>query len=533
MLYQNIGNYIVLKNQIDYILLLSAKSAQYLNLPMKARADYRRIIKEYPQSRLISHAYFGIGSTYYFDKEYEKARKEWVKSFNSTKETLVKTEIRYWVGLSWYYQGEYDKAIDAFAAVEKTSTDKALLAQCRYFTGWSLFKQGKFGSAREAFQLIMDFPPSPKDALEAGILVGDCLYNDGEHEKALTYYKNAISSDSADIEIRYISFEKAASCYLLLDKIKEGITEYLTFLSSYGGEKELAFIISKKLAEFYEAIGDFNNQIKINNQITGLMSFRERRNNQIVFQNAEAYAKIGNYKKAIALYNDVAQASKGQIMEIEAYYNAALLSHEQRDYAESYKAFQKVIAITNGNERIPHALFYAGDALEKVGRPKDAEKIYARLLTEYPLSESTSLLRFRRGDDLFNAGKIDEAVQVFTEITNSVTGETGAKVFYKLGLCYMQKNDYPQAIIVFSQTEEKFGEYLNITAAALLEKGDALMKLNKKQEASALYKKLLKEFAAEKEILRTVEMRLKEMEQENTNVVPVPAEGSNEIKQTE
>ncbi|OIO80707.1 MAG: hypothetical protein COW11_06330 [Candidatus Omnitrophica bacterium CG12_big_fil_rev_8_21_14_0_65_43_15] len=229
----------------------------FFNAPnyKRAQAEFRRLLKAYPNSEFAPEAQYYVGLCYQKEEQYYQAFESYQKvieayPYSERVDKIIAEQFD--IGKLFYdgYKSKLfglailpstDKAVEIFEKIVENSAYGKYADSAQYYLGLSYKKMGQHKEAIDAFQKLLDEYPQSKLAEEAKFQIGQCYmkaapkpgYDQANTEESIREFKELVESNPEG--------EKTTDAVKILDKLKE---------------KKAESIYST--AKFYERISKFN-----------------------------------------------------------------------------------------------------------------------------------------------------------------------------------------------------------------------------------------------------------------------------------
>lgn len=139
------------------------------------------------------------------------------------------------------------------------------------------------------------------------------------------------------------------------------------------------------------------------------------------------------------------------------------------------------------------ALLRLGAALAEVKQWEPSRAAYQALLERHGSSPWIHEARYGQGWALQNLGRLDDAVNLYGQVTGAVTTELAARAQLNIGLCRMAQKKPTEAATALLVVPFTY-DYPEISALALLEAARALHEAKQTPQAIGLLKRLLRDY---------------------------------------
>jgi TolA-binding protein len=200
----------------------------------EARETLRELIRDYPNSELISVARYGVAESFYQEKNYSRALplfeilhrendfaadEAWGAMVQLRRAELMahernylaaieiaekiedefptfslQTEVDYLLGRSYMSRGEFTKARQHYARVIRADASRTteVAAMAQWMTGESYFHQKQYILAIKAYEALVADTTFPKWQAASNLQIGKCYELLGNFDQAKKYYKRVV-----------------------------------------------------------------------------------------------------------------------------------------------------------------------------------------------------------------------------------------------------------------------------------------------------------------------------------------------------
>ena len=257
--------------------LLKAKSLLLEDKKQDAQNALKKFISQYPTSDYVEEAYLLLGDSFYDANRMNDALQTYQAMLGRFPESASAPRAQYKIGDALFRLKKYDEALAAFQQVIDGYNDREFAAQAQYSIG-SCYKEKQaldlavssylsvindytdvssvdvqklsigiffqdvkmYDLAMKSFTQVLKFTKDPEIKLEAQYYIGETLYDSGDFQQAILEF----------FKVTYMGFSP----------------------------KNIWVSTSKfRIAEIYEAQGDWNKALKIYNELYNLFGGGDRR----------------------------------------------------------------------------------------------------------------------------------------------------------------------------------------------------------------------------------------------------------------
>ncbi len=410
-----------------------------------------------------------------------------------------------WQAEALISKGQYREALTLLSGLKTEGLDtseaqKVLLqrAVCRKFLG-------QYGEALAGFRVLEAKVETVEDYLV--FWQGECFEALGQFDRAVSAYTHVLQMASL---LKDSAVLRVADLHLAQGRARDAVARYRHLLGI--SRQEVRALVG--LVEALEALGDSTEARKARlrlvrdypktpQAIVALKQMGPLKRVQECFYGGVAYAKVGKFRKAAALFRQIIRNASNGNWRGRAQYELGLMYYNRRDYRTAERAFQKAYRVY----RVPRALFELGRcsvrlgrdleaveqfqtfaqrypsvtgaaralwnaamANERRGRYRQAREIFLELAARYPRSEFADKGRWRAGFALYKVGDYKEGGRTFLRLSRTTSkAYLRDQGFYWAGKCYRRSGQEEEGAFWMQRAAQGFPmSYYSARARAVL-----------------------------------------------------------------
>ncbi|MDD5725242.1 MAG: tetratricopeptide repeat protein [Candidatus Omnitrophica bacterium] len=340
----------------------------------RAAASFRKILKDYPRSKLLPDTLYGLGSAYFHGGDYAGSCEIFLKFRTVFKDNPLYARALYMLGSSFMELGKTKEALEAFNNLLKISPLDAELKQgaeyeaadCYYRLGEEREAVSRFKSLRSRYpsskftpsimwwlgkyyyqvknfdlarryldSLSKDFPESRFTA-EAAYLLGEIYREGGALEKAEGEIKKAVKL--GDEELRSRAAIALADIFVREGKPAAALEDYDAHIKE---NPALRSVFILQAARGYYQAGNYSEAKNIYRM--ALQEAIPSDAPDLHFELAEVYEALSEDQEAIREYITAAGLySRDPQLSARSFLRAAKLYEDKEDYREALKIYLRV-----------------------------------------------------------------------------------------------------------------------------------------------------------------------------------------------
>ena len=313
------------REEADFLL---AASAYYMGNEA-AREMVRGYIEEHADGRYNNEAYFFLGSLFFEQKEYKKAKLWLEQSDIDLLSKQQQDEYCFRIAYSYLDEQKYDEAGHFFTLLERNSDSYRATAQ--YYLAYIQYAEGNYAKALTGFNKLKENPAFRKNAL---YFTTQIYYVDGKYSAAIKEGRELLDSypnDGGNSEIKRV----IGNAYYYEGDINNAIV----YLSQYTNESDAPMrndlyilgVCYYTKQDYRQAVDCFSKTVAKDDEIA---------------QNAylylgQSYLKLNDKNNARMAFEAASKSEFDRSVQEAALYNYGVLIHETFSaFGENVRVFE-------------------------------------------------------------------------------------------------------------------------------------------------------------------------------------------------
>lgn len=450
---------------------------------------FDRVIKEFPESKIINHAEFRKANVHYLTGKYDAAVKISDSLLKTEKEKGFVSLVRYFKAWNLYMKGDYTIAAAEYAKIASDYEGDIIAVWSIYKKGLCHEAAGKKEEALSDFAEVVKKHPVTVPAAYSKYAIAQHYYNAGDYYGSLIHFdeltarynvdelNRAARFMTADIYLQTGRYGRAKEAFLEIEK--EGGADALTakYMRAWCMHKEAEYRASTEL--FEELSKDENTPAD--------MKLKS------ILKTGDNYYEASDFASASERYNRVIRDA-GALKELaaEARYALGWIDYRRGSYDAAARLFEA--ARSGSKEQGLRNRAYFMEANSKYGAYKFSEALAIYNI----IMNSASIPQELRDDALFYAAwcryrkeEFDTAVSMWKKYAGSVKDPAKkAEAYFRAGWAYFRKNDFDSAIKEFAIVLNNYAS-THVYQEALLKTGDSHYNKKEYEKAASFYRQLV------------------------------------------
>ena len=472
----------------DHMLYELGITAYELRMWPDARDAFTRLLNDFPNSDLRGDAFYRRGSVFIALGDFDAALSNFDRAIAlDAAPPSLKQEVLFQKAWLQYRNENYQSSAPAFMRLHEQNGANELGAESLFWAAESYNQLGDLARATRLFQQYLRNHSRGEHADAAHYALGWTYFKQGSYESATTEFQRFLANyrDVDDfVPYRTDALLRLGDSYYALKRYPEAIRTY----SRIGGEEGNDYALYQIGQAYYNA-GEPFESITIFRRL--INTFPESDwVEEAQYNLGNLYFQSQNYDQAIAAYEELIRNYPRDPLAAKAQYGIGDALFNGGKLEESVDAYKAVL------DRYPNSVF-APDAAQGIqialislGDEARAESIIESFSDNNPSSTLADELRFRQAEVKYQSGQIDDALLDFQRfVRNSQNVDLLPDAYFYLGSIFTERNKPKEAEAYFRQIINRHPSNDRVPEARQL-LGDLLLQQNESQEALQVFQSL-------------------------------------------
>jgi TolA-binding protein len=464
--------------QSDEALFNLSRAQRKKDLLKPAIASVKRMIQEFPQSKLLDRAHFSLAEYSYASEDYPTAAAEYDTVLTTWPDSPLVPNAHYSKAWAQVKTKKYAEAAASFTALIDGHPDHKLVPEahknraiCRYHAadyagaitdcdtflasepaadervdalyvrGMCQSRAKKYPAAIETFKTILSEKPDYANAAGALYeLAWACKY--GKQDDDATKYFEQLASEHPDSRHSGEALFHVGDAKYKAKQHAEAVDRYTKALEKAGTDdlKEKANYMlgysNHHLKKYEDALSAFTTQVDSfpNGTLFG----------DGLFMQAECLFQLDRFEEALPIYLKCQQrGGYSDDKQVLTLLHAGQSASQTDDWNQALELLEQITESHPDSDSVPEALYEQGWAKQNLGQTEDAKKLYLSVAEKRPRDELGARARFMLGELYFGEKDYAKASAEFQRVLFGFGGKQAAddvknwqaKSGYELGRC--------------------------------------------------------------------------------------------------
>lgn len=450
----------------------------------QAEDNYRKVIKEFPKSQYLPDAYYSLGWCLFEAAKYDEAKHVFLEMISEFPDKSLSTDASFKVAQCLYSMKDYSGLREYLPAnLEKYKNDEVKSAYAYFYLGEAEYYSANYEESFKKYNLALK---SAKDRYVESIAklgLGWSAYKMKRGDEALAYVKQIASG--------FLNKREQASAKLLeamllseLNRLDEAVEAYSwIIINAEDAEAVLDAYLGK--AEVFYNQSKFSAAIDLYREaLEKLSGNKDLPFDRLNYGLAWAYLKEGEFKKAIAAFEKVAEKSGDSIIKAAALCQVGDTYLDSGSYEKAVEAYDEVLDKYAEGFYADYAQYQLGISLVKMSKYDSAELAFSNLMRKFPASKLIPDAVYSLGITYFQKGDYARAGSAFDKFVNQFkTHRLRAQAMYLQATSLYNMGSFQEAINIFDKIIQEYSNDLPLMQKAEYEIADCLYQMGREKEA--------------------------------------------------
>jgi len=462
----------------------------------EAAKTFETLVTKYPDGKYVIDATF-----YWAESLYNRGKKK--ESLPKYKEVVEKAppthplypQALFALGVNYTDLGQHQQAVTTYDSFLKQFAQSELVPEVRMWRGESLYELKKYAEAEKAFATAAA-AKGFANADFATIRRADALSAQKKFAEAAAVYAS-VPQKFADSQYVGLAKLEAGKKYYAAGDCDSALP-HLTAVVAAGGKSapEAAHWLARchlKKKQPAEAL-------KVVRQV--LPSATEAADKRLLeLDEADALYEIPDQRaESVAKYAAYAEAHPDDASAPQALYMAGFGSMNLGDYAKALEYAEKFLAAYTDHDLTVGVKHVKAESCLLTGKYADAKTLYDELLAAAPNDPDAEIWKVHRGTALYLQRQYKEAIEALTPLVEEVkTPDLLAEAQYRIGRSHVALKQYGPAVAALEAAIAAAPKW-KLADDTLLVLGYAHQQTGKLDQAKAAAQRVIDEFPASKRL---------------------------------
>jgi tetratricopeptide (TPR) repeat protein len=462
-----------------------------------ARQSFASVIGSYPSSAEAPHAKMQTAKSFYDEKDFPSAIREYNALAAEVTDEQLHSEIQYYLGMCQFYSEHMEQAVTELKKVGPSSQfypfafgriTKIYSAQSKFEDGEkyissvlatlpdsSQFKpyahltygevlaaMGKFDDAvKQMTVVLVDSSVVENARLQARYARGALYQQTKNYADAITDLEYCLAQQTFKENFSSsvpAANEKLALSYLGVGRKKEAIERIIQLLDQV---PSLAVRVKylAALSELYVQLNEHQKVIDYATQVIRTDSADENTRAKAFGALSNAYGNLNNYDKIVETLREAADTLPKHPYIKGIIWQTVTLFYEGQGYLYAEKLYEIYLATYPEDENVETAMLNRAVALAATGRVDDAVAVRRQYISKFPNSPKIAQTQYEIAEAYYNAEKFDLAIQEYNHtMKDHPKSEYAVTAAYNKAWCFYRMGDSLKMVESFERFVKTYPE---------------------------------------------------------------------------
>jgi len=424
-------------------------------------------------------------------------------------------------GNAYYVTGRYQRAFNTFNEITKNYEGTRRAVEALMKAGLCLYKLDLVGGAIERLELYLSMTSDGENVPDALNYLGLCYENTRQPDRAIEMYTR--------LSINYPNYHgimdlyfKLGSLYLDTDRFAEAENAFLNYIANtdtmdsnhYNAllnleriafrrgrymseiemyenytikypESSLTPVMLLNLAKFYAVAGHTDDALEKYRILMANPSYTAYEDSA-AFLTAETYSSVNMKSEAVEFLEKIARMTSDGEKKQRYMLKIGSLHEQWEQYELAISLYDSCYSLRASDNLSVRALMGIGRVFRKLDRWMDAEKIYERILTEYPKNPYSKDVYLTLSDIYYLEGRLKTAALTAEKAVKFANETDKGRILIRIADLYAEI-DEAHALRLYTMIFTNNRNASTDISEALLKYGDLALRIGDKKSAIKAY----------------------------------------------
>lgn len=477
--------------QADKTLLVLAEAYRQTDKLTKAKNALKRLLAEFPESRLLDQAHYRLGECFWLSGDYAAAADEYRVVLSKWPASALVPHALYELGCALLNQKDVSGTETTLTTFLDRYADHELAPRASYARGMARHQLKKYALAAEDLHVAVAVDPKIPERSDARFLLGLCQIELKQYPEAISTLQGLLHDGPEYAGADKVRYQLAWA--LKLSGKQDEATEVFSELAERNAGSPLAAEARHNVGEYAYANKDYAAAAKAYYQVVQSADGTPL-GEKAVHKLAWCYYHQGNYAGAQKTFAYQLKRYADGVLAADARFMQAECLFKEDKFAEALAAYEGLPALSSQDFEML-AMLHAGQAAAQVKDWSKSSQWLTRATQQFPDASNAPEALYELAWAMQNSGKGEEAIKLYEQVIAKTDREVAARAHFMMGEIHFERRDHEEAIKNFFKAAYGYS-YPKWQADAIYEAARCFEVLGKKPKAVTMYQELLDKFPA-------------------------------------
>lgn len=483
--------------QADETRLVLGHAYSMLDKAEPAIEQLRTLLKQFPDSAHRAEAHYRLAELLNQSGQHKPAAEQYTAVIEKHADSSFKPHAVYGLGWAQFSQNDFAAADKSWSRLLKEHAEHELASQTLYARALSRQQLKEFDGAVEDLTKYLGGKLEAKDKSDAQYLLGLCQAGQGKNKEAVATFQKVLEENPKYAAGDKVLYELGWA-HKALDEQEPAAAAFGKLATNYP-DSEFAAEASFHVGENHYTAKAYDEAVKSYQQVLKKVDKGELAE-KAAHKLGWAFYRQEAFDKAAAQFAEQTKAHpEGRLLADGTFMQAECL-FKQSQYDKALPVYEQTVALFDKAEK-PNESFYQLallHAAQTCARIKEKNwerslQLVDNFLKKFEKSPYLAEAYYAQAWALQNTGKPDEALEIYSKVTDASDAEVAARAWFMRGEIYFGQKDHKEAIKNFFKAAYGYG-YPEWAANSLFEAGRCFEVLKQSPQAIKMYEELIKKY---------------------------------------